>query len=40
MTQLFRSSPMQVEADWIDYNGHLNMAFYSVLFDRGIDQLW
>ena len=40
MAQLYRSSPMSVEPDWIDYNGHLNMAFYSVLFDRGIDQLW
>ena len=22
--------------DWIDYNGHLNMAFYNVIFDRAI----
>ncbi len=30
--------PVQyVESDWIDYNGHLNMAFYNVLFDRCID---
>ena len=21
---------------WIDFNGHLNMAFYNVLFDRGV----
>lgn len=34
----FTSSVMRVEKDWIDYNGHLNMAFYNVLFDRGIDQ--
>ncbi len=34
----FTSSAMRVEKDWIDYNGHLNMAFYNVLFDRGIDQ--
>ena len=26
--------------DWIDYNGHLNMAFYNVIFDRGIDHLY
>ncbi len=31
---------MQIEPGWIDYNGHLNMAYYNVLFDRGIDQLW
>jgi acyl-CoA thioester hydrolase len=31
---------MQIEPQWIDYNGHLNMAYYNVLFDRGIDQMW
>ena len=36
----FQSSIMQVEEDWIDYNGHLNMAYYNVLFDRGIDELF
>jgi acyl-CoA thioester hydrolase len=36
----FLTSIMQVEPQWIDYNGHLNMAYYNVLFDRGIDQLW
>lgn len=34
----FVSTVMAVEPDWIDYNGHLNMAYYNVLFDRGIDQ--
>ena len=29
---------MQVEPAWIDYNGHLNMAYYNVFFDRGIDE--
>jgi acyl-CoA thioester hydrolase len=28
---------MEIERDWIDYNGHLNMAYYNVLFDRGVD---
>ena len=28
---------MDLQSDWIDYNGHLNMAFYNVLFDRGCD---
>ena len=31
------SNPMAIEKDWIDYNGHLNMAYYSVLFDRCSD---
>ena len=28
---------MDVEAQWTDYNGHLNMAYYNVLFDRAAD---
>src|SRR5471032_138314 len=36
----FRSSVMQIEPSWIDYNGHLNMAYYNVMFDRAIDELW
>lgn len=31
---------MQIEPQWIDYNGHLNMAYYNVLFDRAVDDLW
>ena len=29
-----------IEKDWIDFNGHLNMAFYNVLFDRGVDHVY
>ncbi len=36
----FLSSVMQIEPQWIDYNGHLNMAYYNVMMDRAIDQLW
>jgi acyl-CoA thioester hydrolase len=36
----FVSSVMRVEADWIDYNGHLNMAYYNVLFDRAVDEAY
>jgi acyl-CoA thioester hydrolase len=36
----FVSSPMRVEAGWIDYNGHLNMAYYNVLFDRAVDEVY
>ena len=35
-----RSSRLTVQSDWIDYNGHLNMAYYNVLFDRGADELF
>ena len=37
-SHLFRSSEMAIEPDWIDYNGHLNMAYYNVFFDRCIDE--
>ena len=33
----FVSRIMEIEKDWIDYNGHLNMAYYNVLFDRCSD---
>src|SRR4029079_12655309 len=33
----FVSKVMEIEKDWIDYNGHLNMAYYNVLFDRASD---
>jgi acyl-CoA thioester hydrolase len=36
----FLSSVMRIEPDWIDYNGHLNMAYYQVIFDRAVDELW
>jgi acyl-CoA thioester hydrolase len=36
----FLASVMQIEPQWIDYNGHLNMAYYNVMFDRGLDDLW
>jgi len=34
----FVSSLMRVEPGWIDYNGHLNMAYYNVLFHA--DEGW
>ena len=36
----FLSSIMHIEPQWIDYNGHLNMAYYNVMMDRAIDELW
>ena len=32
------SSPvMSIDKAWVDYNGHLNQAYYGVLFDRALD---
>ena len=36
----FVSSVMRVDPGWIDYNGHLNMAYYNVLFDRAVDEVF
>ncbi len=36
----FVSTVMRVEPGWIDYNGHLNMAYYNVLFDRAVDEAY
>jgi acyl-CoA thioester hydrolase len=36
----FVASVMRVEPGWIDYNGHLNMAYYNVLFDRAVDEVY
>lgn len=33
--------PLQrVDAAWIDYNGHMNMAFYHLAFDRALDHVY
>ncbi len=40
MTAPFRSSPLSIKPEWIDYNGHLNMAYYSVLMDQCADQAY
>ncbi|RVU18116.1 thioesterase family protein [Methylobacterium oryzihabitans] len=34
----FVSSTQAIDPGWIDYNGHLNMAYYHVLFDRAVDE--
>jgi acyl-CoA thioester hydrolase len=31
------SAPYAIESQWIDYNGHFNMAYYNVLFDKDSD---
>ena len=30
----------RVEESWIDYNGHMNVAFYSLAFDRALDHVY
>lgn len=36
----FKSAMMRVLPEWIDFNGHLNMAYYNVLFDNAVDQAY
>lgn len=40
MTVPFMSSVMTVKPEWIDYNGHMNMAYYNVLFDTCADEAY
>lgn len=35
-----RSTLMTVRPEWIDFNGHLNMAYYNVLFDEAVDEIY
>ena len=30
----------KVLPEWIDINGHMNVAYYSLAFDVGVDELW
>ncbi len=36
----YTSRVMSIEPQWIDYNGHFNMAYYNVLFDRAADEVF
>ncbi len=39
----FEGATVHAEAirpEWIDYNGHMNVAWYVLLFDHGVDGLW
>lgn len=36
--QPFMSSFLEIEPGWIDFNNHLNMGYYTVLFDRAADE--
>ncbi|MEM7499297.1 MAG: thioesterase family protein [Pseudomonadota bacterium] len=35
-----RTSPQTVEPAWIDYNGHMNVAYYTLAFDRALDEVY
>lgn len=37
---LFEAPHRKVESQWIDLNGHMNMAYYNLLFDEALDQLF
>lgn len=36
----FRSSVARVRPEWIDYNGHMNMAYYAVIFDEAGEEIY
>ena len=36
----FESDRLRVRPDWIDYNGHMNVAYYIKAFDEAFDELY
>ena len=35
-----RSSTRKVQSDWIDYNGHMNVAYYTLAIDQLMDEMF
>ena len=35
-----RTSARTVSPDWIDYNGHMNVAYYTLAFDQALDEVY
>ncbi|MEO1274399.1 MAG: thioesterase family protein [Pseudomonadota bacterium] len=35
-----RTATQTVETAWIDYNGHMNVAYYTLAFDRALDEVY
>ena len=35
-----KGSRRKVKKKWVDYNGHFNMAYYNVLFDKCVDEVF
>ncbi|MDE2445659.1 MAG: thioesterase family protein [Alphaproteobacteria bacterium] len=40
MSKPYIGQLLTVEDQWTDYNGHLNMAYYAVLFDRSAEEMF
>lgn len=40
MTEPIVCPTRRVERAWIDYNGHMNMAFYNLVFDQALDSVF
>ena len=36
--ELFQTKVQNVNKEWIDYNGHMNVAYYTSAFDKAIDE--
>ena len=36
-TVIFQSNVQNVKKEWIDYNGHMNVAYYTLAFDNSLD---
>ncbi len=39
-SQPIRTSTRTVPAEWIDYNGHMNVAYYLMAIDRSLDEVF
>ncbi len=35
-----KTKPRTVPEEWIDYNGHMNVSYYSLAFDQAIDEVF
>ena len=35
-----RTAPLTVPSGWIDYNGHMNVSYYTMAFDKAADQIY
>jgi acyl-CoA thioester hydrolase len=40
VTQPMHCPERRVEPAWIDYNGHMNMAYYNLVFDQALDHVF
>lgn len=39
LNKCFASGELTVQPDWVDYNGHMNVGYYVVAFDKATDAL-